>query len=628
MREEHYWPEWDSDPAERKAAPQAFSAFPRTDDDELVDELLRPDVVRTPPPTSSTRMRRGIGRAFLLAGVAAVLFVVLYVTDLMVSLGDVPRGVSVAGVEVGGLSHSEAESRLRAELGPRLSEPIAVRAGDVRAQLSPEDAGLGLDWDGTLAQAGNQPLNPLTRVTSFFTSREVGVVTTSDDQQLRETLTGLADDEINHDVTEGDIGFHTLAGSGGTVRPYAVQPRQGQRLTDLDAAMAIVKDGWLGNGALELPVDVTPARATAEGVRRTLEGTVRPMVSGPIQVRGKDRDVVLRPADIADALRFTPRDDGALRVTLERGRLQDVLRPALSSTEQDPVSARITFAGGRPSIEPSKPGRQIDWERTFAPFVEIAGRTEDRELPVVYSTRTPDVTTKQARDLGIREVIGEFTTGGLSGAAAHNVATMAAAVNGALVRPGETFSLDGHTGARTSSQGYVEAPVGEDGSGRSVIGGGVSQFTTTLYNAAYFAGLKDAGHTPHRHYVDRYPLGRDAISLREDGSSVDLAFTNDLPKGVAVQASAEGSTVTVRIWGTKRYRVESSTGRRSDLRPAPVELERGPGCTPSQGALGFTVADTRTLYDVRTGRQVRTETREVTYEPRPAVLCRPGPPRD
>ncbi|WP_199429117.1 VanW family protein [Qaidamihabitans albus] len=589
-------------------------------DADLVDELFDgPSPAGTPAPPS--RFRRMLGRVFLLTGGALALFVVLYAADLMSSAGDVPRGVAVAGVDVGGLSRAAAEARLHEELEPRLTEPVTVRAGDVEAELDPAESGLGVDWPGTLELAGSQPLDPLVRIRSFFTTREVDVRTTTDDRALRAAVTELARDRIDRAVIEGDIRFEATEGGDGLVDAFAVEPRQGQRLADVDGAVAAIEDGWPERHRVEVPVEVTPPEVTSAEVHATLDDTVRPLVSGPLRVRGDDAEAVLRPGQISGALDFTA-VDGGLEVEIDRFRLQQAVRGPLTSTEEPARDARIVFAGSAPAVRPAEQGRRIDWERTFAPLLDVGTRAENRELDVVYEMREPEVTTAEVEGLGIKEVIGEFTTSGMSGAVARNVATIARAVNGAIVTPGETFSLDERTGPRTASQGYVVAPVNEDGTGRRVIGGGVSQFTSTLYNAVYLAGLADAGHTEHPYHLGRYPVARDAISLRPDGSRVDLAFTNDAPTGIAIQTSATGSTVRVKIWGTERYRVESVTDGPDDMERPPIEWERGEDCRPVDGVPGFRATNTRILSDPDSGEEVGRQTREVRYAPRPTVRCR------
>ena len=60
-------------------------------------------------------------------------------------------------------------------------------------------------------------------------------------------------------------------------------------------------------------------------------------------------------------------------------------------------------------------------------------------------------------------------------------------------------------GPRTKAKGYQPAPFIADGEIVPDVGGGLSQFSTTMYNAAYFAGLRIDRHRPHSFYIDRYP---------------------------------------------------------------------------------------------------------------------------
>lgn len=622
MREDHYWPDWDFDrqSTERIIGPQASPEF-LTDEpldaheDALVEELLEGDRIAPAPPPRGKRL---LGKVLMVTGGVLIVGVVLYAVDLMLSAGDVPRGVVVSGVDVGGMSRADAEAKLRRELEPRLTEPVPVSAGDVRASLDPVRSGLGLDWASTLAQAGHQPLDPLDRIRSFFTKHQIDVVTTVDPDELSRAVGKLATDRLDHPPTEGGIGFRPAAGTEGGATAYAIEPRAGQTLKDVPGAANLVKARWLDKSGVQLPVDFTPVKATSAGVHAALDQIVAPAVSQPVLVRGDGEDGILEPITISSALQFAARDDGGLEVKVDPSKLQQNLQPQLAKTEKPGKDAQIVFAGDVPAVQPSEDARKIDWTNTLKPLLSVFVKTGGRELPVRYQTAKPKLSTDDANALGIKEVVGEFSTGGLSGGAATNVQAMAAKVNGAVVKPGETFSLLGRTGSFGS--GFVPAPAEEDGTGPVVKGGGVSQFATTLYNAEYFAGLVDAGHREHSYYLDRYPLARDATAIGDDGSPVELKFTNDLASGVAIQAYSSGPTVTVRIWGTRQYRVESGTGPRTNFTAPPIQ-PAPPGCHRSPGAIGFSTSDTRVLYDLASGAEVRRETRSVTYAPRPVVIC-------
>lgn len=200
-----------------------------------------------------------------------------------------------------------------------------------------------------------------------------------------------------------------------------------------------------------------------------------------------------------------------------------------------------------------------------------------------------------------------------------NIRTVARKVDGALVRPGDTFSLNDFTGTRGVAQGYVESGIINNGRPDVAVGGGISQFATTLYNAAYFAGLEDAGHTEHSYYISRYPAAREATVF--DGA-IDLKFRNNTPHGVYIETLAGNSELTVRIWGTKTVEVESITGDRTKpTEPKTVTLPAGKNCIPSDGAPGFTTSDTRVIRAADTGKEISRHTRTVKYDPIPVVNC-------
>jgi vancomycin resistance protein YoaR len=589
--------------------------WPETHEEQT--DVLAPIPVDDAPTEVIARPHRLRWRRTLVAaGITIGALGALYVVDLLLSSGDVPRGVTVAGVEVGGLDQTAAEHKLRGELEPRLNHPVAVKAGDATESVDPAQAGLRLDWSGTLKQAGSQPLNPITRLTSFFTSREVGVATSTDDQALTSALETLRT-KTNREPAEGTVKF-----DGAT--PVAVEPKSGQTL-DVNAARKVLVDRWLSNGPIELPVQTTPVKTTAEGVRNAVEQLAKPAVSAPVIVHGEGKDATLAPAAIAGVLLFEPADGGGLAMKVDQAKAVAAVQPQLASTEKEGKDAQIVFDGGAPTVQPSVDGKAINWEPSLAPLPDVLKQPTGRELKAQYTTKPAKVTTDAANAVGIKEVIAEFTTSGFAVDSGKNIQTVARKVNGAIVKPGETFSLNGYTGPRTAAQGYVEAGIIKDGAPSREVGGGISQFATTLYNAAYFAGMKDAGHKEHSYYISRYPAAREATVFQNpDGSSViDLKFTNDSATGIAIQTIWTPSSITVKLWGTKHVTVTSIPGERTN----PVDPQEKPGpaenCHPTNGIQGFTTTDTRVIKDL-SGKEISRNTRTVHYNPQPKILC--GPP--
>ncbi len=572
--------------------------------------VVRPE----PDPEPARPDRHTLRKAGWVAGGLFGLLVVVYGADLLLSQGSVPRGVTVAGVDVGGMGRDAAEQELRGRIEPRLTRPLAVTAGDVQGTLSPTLAGLRLDWAQTLDQAGEQPLNPFTRFASLFSGREVGVVSHADDAKLTAALEGLRG-QVDRDPVEGTVKFE------GT-EPVAVPPKAGQKL-DVPGATAAVVGKWARGETLALPVAGTPVRTTPEGVQAALEQFARPAVSGPLVVKGDGKNATVKPEVIAAAITFAPADGGGLTPKIDNAKIAEAAGPQLKSTEKEGKEATVVFEGGKPTVDPSTDGRTVDWDPSLKPLPDVLKKTGGREVPAVYKDSPAKVTTEQANQLGIKEVVGEFTTGKFAADSGTNIRVVAQKVNGAIVKPGETFSLNGFTGPRGRPQGYVEAGVIKDGAPGREVGGGISQFATTLYNAAYFAGMKDAGHKEHSYYISRYPAAREATVFQNpDGASViDLKFTNDSPTGIAIQTIWTPSSITVKLWGTKRYTVESIPGAQTGqsdptAKPGPAE-----NCHASNGAPGFTTTDTRVLKDAATGREVGRSTRTVHYNPQPKITC-------
>src|SRR5699024_4520164 len=127
-------------------------------------------------------------------------------------------------------------------------------------------------------------------------------------------------------------------------------------------------------------------------------------------------------------------------------------------------------------------------------------------------------------------------------------------VNGAVISPGDTFSLNGYTDPRGTAQGCVESGIILDGDAGTAGAGGRSQFATARHNAAYFGGMTDVPHTPPSYYISRYPAGREATVYE---GAIDLVFKNDSQYPVQIQTSVGGGSVTVKLMGVKTVDVES-----------------------------------------------------------------------
>ncbi len=570
-----------------------------------------------PPPD------RRRGRIIALAVVGVVIVVLGVYTMLVFTLGDrVPRGTTVGGVPIGGLSRAAAEQQLREHLLPRASKPIRLRADDETYSVAPADAGLALDVPATVDRA-YQPttFNPVRVVTALVGGDEIAPALDVDGGRLDKTLDKLAA-KIDNKAVEGAITFE-----GGT--PKATKPASGREL-DRSVASARVRRGFLvTSGTLELPtVEHTPSVDQAE-IARAMREFARPAMAGPVALQVGDGSLDVSPAEVGTALRMTGDDSGQLKPSLDGKVLAKTVASKLAAVQVAPKDATIAIVNNKPRIEPSKPGHTVPPDKLSRAVLSVLTKTGGARVARVETvTKEPELTTKALQDLGIRQVVGEYTTYFPHAAYRNtNIGRAAELIDGHLFKPEETFSLNGIVGERTAANGFAKGFVIKGGRLREELGGGVSQVATTTYNAAFFAGMDDVEHRPHGFYIDRYPVGREATVY---WGSLDLKWRNNTPHGVYVQAWRELSnpshkgSVTVRLWSTKYWTVKSDISDRYNVRKPKTIHDPKPGCVEQEtGVPGFDVDVRRWLY--HGGQQVRAERDHVRYNAEDQVVCGPPP---
>lgn len=562
---------------------------------------------------SNSRESGGRGARVLigvLVGLLAV-FGIAYGVDYALTKGDVPRGTTVGGVAVGGMSPAEARETLERELGGVVDEPTEAAAGDMSSTFVPAQAGLSINWDETVAQLGTESLNPIVRLGGLFGSeREAEIVSDVDDALLAPEL----------DRVRGELSREPADGAVALVdgRVDVTDPVNGQTV-DAEELRTTVTADWLKPEGVSVEPEITEPAIGEDAVQKAAEGPAADAVSTPIEVVGRDEVTGTIPQDrLGVVVTFVP-DGENLRTDVNTEAAQILLAEQLAVTESERQNAQISFSGGSRQITPSVDGEQINWEETMAGFTDrvLSDDPEQRRWDATYEDDPATFTTEMAQTATFDETVGSFTTSGYSDASGVNIARVASTVNGAIVAPGDTFSLNGYTGPRGTAQGYVESGIIIDGRAGEAVGGGISQFATTLYNAAYFGGLEDVAHTPHSYYISRYPAGREATVFE---GAIDLQFRNNSQYPVRIETSVGGGDVTVSLTGVKTVTVESVNGGRWAPTQPREQRVSGSDCIPSGGAPGFTTSDTRIIRDLA-GNEITRETHTTVYDPQPIVRC-------
>lgn len=534
--------------------------------------------------------------------------------DLLLTHGKTARGATVAGLDAGNLTPTQS-SEVLDQLAARAAKPVILVTPKGETRIDPKELGLSFDAAATLERLRQQPIDPFRRIGGLLGSEtHIDPVITVNRRTLGATLDARRK-QLELSAVEGGVRFDQG-------KPVADMPTAGQRIAR-GGLPQVLRESWLRGRPITMPTEEFSPTVSAETVRITHDGPATTAMAGPIVLNGRDgAKPSISPAELGEVLEFVADGRGGLSPKLDHKAAVRSFSPALASTVREPVEATFTLSGGRPEVVASKDGARIDWTTTLAAIQKTAltsDQSSQRTVDVVYDVVKPKLSTSKAAGLGVDEVVSEFTTGGFAEASGENIRLVAQAVDGAVVLPGESFSLNGYTGTRGSAQGYVTSTIIDHGHTSKAVGGGISQFATTLYNAAYFAGLEDMDHTEHSYYISRYPEAREATVF--DGA-IDLVFRNNSDHGIVIDTEWSPSAITVRLWVTKTVEVQSITGSRSLYTdPEKVTLPAGDDCVPSNGSKGFTTSDTRVITDAKTGAEISRRTRTVKYDPEPNVVC-------
>ena len=480
-----------------------------------------------------------------LLAVAAVVAAVFagWVLDDKVLGGDIARNTSIAGVDVGRLDIDEAAELLTD--GRLTDRPIELRHDTNSLTITAAELGVMVDAELALTDAAEQPdliAQPIRWIGSLFGNRSFDVRYTIDVDVLGEVVAG------SDSIFDLDFGLPQLELVNGRFVEADVASLP---IVDADELRDLVLDAAItgGNGIAVIEIPITGSEAVDRGADELIAEAHRLTKNG----------IALR---VPGAITQRRVSQSALRSWLVFGGTID--EPTISLDDQLAQSTVETLfidygeAGdeptftiddvGRVRIVGSSPGAVCCTLDT--PERILAGMEAGERIVELRPREDPGVRgIEWAKSLGIVEVIGEFTTNYQPNQTRNiNIQRIAELTQGAVIEPGGEFSINDYVGRRTRENGFVDAGVISNGVFTTSVGGGISQYATTLFNAAFFAGLDFGDYQSHSIYISRYPYGREATV---NFPNVDLEILNTTPYGVLLWPTTDETSITVTLYGTK-----------------------------------------------------------------------------
>lgn len=488
-------------------------------------------------------------RATLAASATAVvLILVAWIIDDVVGGEEIPRGVEVDTVAIGSMSRAQAAIELAARLS--LETPITLVWEEASVTATAAELGISVDIESTLEEATERGgiTEPLRWLLSPIANRHLAPHYLLDRNVLVELL-GTGSDAVL--LVEPDSAAVALVNGAFVSADKAEIP-----VVDLDALELLLLEALVARS--DTPVEVPTlgheevnvgSNEWARRANELTEGGVAVAMVGfseyhPIPER------VLR-----QWLRFSAEGeisvDNESVVSTLSALFVGLGDPGQETTfivdEFDNIHILGGAAGSVCCTDDS--GERI-----------LEALTANESQVQVWPKEDPDAKgVAWAESLGIKEVVGEFTTNFVPRQArVRNIARIAELTQGVVIEPDETFSVNGYVGQRTRENGFVAAGMILNGVFVDSVGGGISQYATTLFNAAFFAGLDFGEYQSHSIYLSRYPYGREAtVSF----PAPDLEIINNTPHGVLLWPTVDDDSITVRLFSTRSVTAEQ-TGQR------------------------------------------------------------------
>ena len=507
-----------------------------------------PRPVRGPAGGHRPSRPRYVRLLAILLGALAMGFLGVYIADVVVRSGRSVPNVLIGDVDVGGLSEDEIRNEVeKLAIGFAGRDlPLLTPAGTIPATTT--QLGFRLDVeanvDAALA-AGQTGASPIAWAASFFGDQNIDAIVTWDEVVAQQFADGI---EV---VLVRDASPARLELRDGT---FVVEPGvTGLMVTpaDIRAALRQAAAARTVPDVIVVEPSSFPPQVTAFDLQPSADDVNARTARGvAVYVEDAIRDFV--PFEVRSWLDVTPGNPPT--IDLDTAYVTRIIEDRMANIGTPGDPGRFDVVDGIPVATDARPARRCCVPNAGEAVLAAlqAGHFEVR----LHLTDVPGSEGDLIAETGVRELVGEFTTYYTPGQTrVTNIRRIAELVQGALIAPGERWSVNDYVGRRTEAKGFVPGGVIYLGKFQQDVGGGVSQFATTTFNAAFFAGLDFGEYQAHSIYISRYPYGREAtISYPHP----DLQLINNTPYTVLVWPTSTEDSVTVQIYSTLHMTVVQS----------------------------------------------------------------------
>ena len=474
-------------------------------------------------------------------------------------------GVTVAGVDVAGLSRDAATALLERELAAYTTGEAVVDVSGTRLRIPYASLGRRADVETLVDLAwsvGRSEPDPIGRaatgVRGLFDATTIAPLVVLDPAAVAAATAAAAGE-----VTETPVSATATV----TETSVAITPaRAGRGLPREELAEALLARlvDPAAPDTLELSFDAIPIEPFVTDAEATAAAAVAELMARDVVLTYNKETWTIPAVTVRSWITFRPTAEGDIRPAVAPTAPTAALAGLARKIDRAPKDA--SFLVGRGSavvgVVAAKNGRAVDVAAS-APLVAQAvvdrGTAAPVETPVpvalAMAVVPPELTTEEAKKAApLMQRLSSWTTkfhryeaNGFG----NNISIPTSDINGYVVRPGEIFDFWAALGPVTYERGYRDG--GAILNGRTeptgALAGGICSCSTTLFNAAARAGLEILERANHYYYIDRYPVGLDATVWKTGGATRSMRFRNDTEYPLLVRGTTGVDFVRFEIWG-------------------------------------------------------------------------------
>lgn len=527
------------------------------------DPPERPPLPRRRRPRPSARRRGGWGRWLIVTLVVALGAPLALPYALQIFYRDQALpGVSVRGVAAAGQPREAIAADLASRYAPVIDQPVLLAYAGQTWRPTLAELGARLDTEGAAEHAvsAGRRGDPITRLREIWSiwqgGLEISPRVVIDQRALQQYLLTLAP-AVERPPQDAALSI-AAAKVVGTPSSPGTQLLVDATANDILLALQSLQPQQVPVRTRQLaPLVGDTALVTAQ--TRSVE-----LLQSPIELTRGDQRWVWEPARLAELLRVRA-VDGRLEVQADPARLEAAVEDLAQLVDTGTAEPRLRFESGRARIvEAGKPGWRLRQPDAVAAIGALLMSTQatTRTLTLPVDELRPQITEATLGTLGIVELVGEGRSS-FAGSAEYritNIKAGAARMDGVLIAPGEEFSFNRQLGEVNAENGFVEGYAIIGNRTQLEWGGGVCQDSTTVFRAAFWAGLPITERHAHAFYIswyDRFGLGPNGDGQGMDAAIYtgvnDLKFVNDTGNWLLMQAEVDeaAQVLTVRLYGTK-----------------------------------------------------------------------------